>query len=122
MVRTSPFQGDRPGSTPGGNANSILLCKGKVMTKEKLLPCPFCGKEMDVEDCDTLYPNGIGWMLRERHNKEPLLTYGPSNKAPKEQWCWSVHCQFHSGGCGAEISGDSKKEAIAAWNKRKLND
>lgn len=24
-------------------------------------PCPFCGHEVDLEDGNTSYPNGIGW-------------------------------------------------------------
>lgn len=76
-------------------------------------PCPFCGNAVDIDDGDTLYPNGTGW----RDN-----TFGRSyhsfREVPKEQWCWSVHCTTTSGGCGCEMSGDTRQEAINNWNKR----
>ena len=84
------------------------------MTMEDLKSCPFCGKQPDIEDDDTLYPNGIGWM---DHN-EIGRTYRSFRDVPKEQWCYSVHCVKIAGGCGAEISGDSAEEAVQAWNKR----
>jgi hypothetical protein len=37
---------------------------------------------------------------------------------PKEQWCYSIHCVTTSGGCGVEISGDSRQECIDKWNRR----
>ena len=51
-------------------------------------PCPFCGHEIDLEDGDTLYPNGSGW---EDH---PDLGrhYCFYRQVPKEQWCYSMHC------------------------------
>ena len=77
-------------------------------------PCPFCGKEVDLEDEDTLYPNGCGWEDRTLG----FRSYHSFREVPKEQWCWSMHCPVTSGGCGAEISGDSKQECIDRWNTR----
>lgn len=77
-------------------------------------PCPFCGKKVDLNDEDTLYPNGIGWKVRENGWK----SYHSFKEVPKEQWCWSMHCPTTSGGCGVEMSGDTKDEAIEKWNKR----
>ena len=81
-----------------------------------LLPCPFCGKAADIDDDDTLYPNGIGW----KSDGDLGRTYHNYRQVPKEQRCWSMHCPEVAGGCGAEVSGDSKDEAIAKWNKRAI--
>lgn len=79
------------------------------------LPCPFCGKPVDLEDGDTLYPNGTGW---EYHRQNGFRTYRNFRDVPKEQWCYSLHCTESAGGCGAEMSADSREEAIAKWNTR----
>ena len=76
-------------------------------------PCPFCGHTVDLEDVDTLYPNGIGWKDRELGR-----SYHPCKEVPREQWCYSVHCVTTSGGCGCEMRADTKEEAIEKWNKR----
>ena len=81
---------------------------------DKMKPCPFCGKEVDLEDNDTLYPNGTGWEIRPNGKR----SYHSFRDVPKEQWCWSMHCPTTSGGCGVKMSGDSKQEAIDKWNKR----
>lgn len=77
-------------------------------------PCPFCGHEVDLEDGDTLYPNGVGWQTR----RNGMRTYHPRKEVPQEQWCYSMHCPTTAGGCGAEVSGDTKQEAIDKWNRR----
>lgn len=79
------------------------------------LPCPFCGMVPDLENPDTLYPIGIGWKDDEELG---LRTYHDSSEVPPEQWCWTMHCPSPSGGCGAEISGDSEQEALDKWNRR----
>jgi len=28
-----------------------------------MLPCPFCGKNVDLEDPDTLHPDGLYWRV-----------------------------------------------------------
>lgn len=76
--------------------------------------CPFCGMPVDLEDPDVLYPNGTGWKIRG-----DLRSYHHFREVPPEQWCYSMHCTTTSGGCGAEISGDSKEEAVEKWNRRK---
>ena len=75
--------------------------------------CPFCGHTPDMEDPDTCYPNTIGWKVSHgfRH-------YVGFREVPQEQWCYSFHCVTTSGGCGAEISADSKEEAITKWQRR----
>lgn len=80
-------------------------------------PCPFCGKEVDLDDPDTLHPNGFGWK-----DRNGIISYHSFRDVPKEQWCYSLKCVITSGGCGAEISADSKQEAIDKWNTRMLND
>lgn len=82
---------------------------------QEAAPCPFCGKPADLEDPDTLHPTGTGWRDDE---VEGFRTYHSYLKVPKEQWCWGMHCPTPAGGCGAEISGDSKEEVLAKWNRR----
>jgi hypothetical protein len=81
---------------------------------QELKPCPFCGHEVSLEGDDTLYPNGVGWKKR----KGGFTQYVSRMVVPEEQWCYSMHCPTTEGGCGAEISGDSKQQAIDNWNKR----
>lgn len=81
---------------------------------EKMKPCPFCGHRVDLEDEDTLYPNAIGWQEHE----DRFRSYCSYRDVPPEQWCYSMHCVTTSGGCGAEISGDSMQECIDKWNRR----
>lgn len=85
------------------------------MTAGEMKPCPFCGKVVDLDEADTLYPNGIGWS-DDAH--PPLRVYLTFREVPKDQWCWTMHCPTTTGGCGAEISADSRQEAIDAWNRR----
>lgn len=76
-----------------------------------LLPCPFCGRKVDDDLIDTLYPSGI--------YRRPGRGYvSHKERQPGDIPCWSMHCVLHHGGCGAEISGDSEEETIAAWNRR----
>ena len=80
------------------------------------LPCPFCGNKVDLEDYDTLYPSGVFW----REDKElGMRTYhSRKNSLPSDKQCYAMHCPVPSGGCGAQVSGDSEAEAVAAWNRR----
>jgi hypothetical protein len=77
-------------------------------------PCPFCGHAVDLDDPDTLYPNGTGWRI----NRLGYKTYVDFKDVPQEQWCYNIHCVTTSGGCDASISGDSKQECIDKWNRR----
>ncbi len=88
--------------------NSIKEIRDKTMPN-----CPFCGHIPDMGDPDTVYPSGIGWKVSRgfRH-------YVSFREVPPEQWCYSMHCVTTSGGCGAEISADSKEAAIAKWKRR----
>ena len=84
---------------------------------EELKPCPFCGKEPDISDGDSLYPTGIGWK-----DEGEYRSYHKGSEVPKEQWCYAAGCSELSGGCGAEMSGDSRQEAIDKWNARAIPD
>lgn len=72
--------------------------------------CPFCGKEVDLSDPDTLYPDGIGWLFDE---KLGFKTYHNFRDVPKTNWCYQLMC-----GCGAEMHGDTRQEVIDKWNRR----
>jgi len=91
------------------------MTKRTADAKVGALPCPFCGKAVDLGDPDTLYPDGFGW---KDDDELGFRTYHKYNEVPKDQWCWGMNCPTNSGGCGAEIHGDSKQEALDAWNKR----
>ncbi len=93
----------------GGRSDSTAVLEA--------LPCPFCGKAVDFEDDDTLHPSGTGWY----DDGEGLRTYHRYDAVPKEQWCWDMNCPTPAGGCGANVSGDSKAEALAKWNRRASN-
>jgi len=69
-----------------------------------LKPCPFCGSIIDINDSDTLYPNG-----------EYSYNYNSILKIHETQLCHDICCD----GCGAEVHGDSRKETIDKWNTRK---
>lgn len=88
-------------------------------------PCPFCGHPFDPESMDVLYPSGTHWCehadrrihfasRREVENcvkvkRSPVVASGP---------VWGLHCPEHEGGCGASISGLTKEECLARWNRR----
>lgn len=82
---------------------------------KKVKDCPFCGRAADMKDHDTLYPNGI----YIRNDKELGFYYvSHRERKPTDAACYGMHCPGPSGGCGAEIHGDSKAAAVAAWNRR----
>ena len=81
----------------------------------QLLYCPFCGKVPDMEDPDTMYPSGTGWKVRDSGLRE----YVHLSEVPREQWCFKIVCVETSGGCGAEMHGDTKEETIAKWGVRR---
>lgn len=76
--------------------------------------CPFCGKGVDFEDEDTLYPTGAYWREEDgiRHY------FRRSASRPGDGRVWGMHCPTPAGGCGAEIRGDSEEEALEKWNRR----
>lgn len=63
-----------------------------------LLPCPFCGNDLNNQDpCDTIYP------AYYNHNK----------------YTYQIVCQENVGGCSATILGDTKEDCISLWNTRR---
>ena len=80
---------------------------------KELKNCPFCGHIPDMSDGDTLYPTGTGWK-----DEGEYRSYHNFREVPKEQWCYGMNCPVVAGGCGAEIVGDSRQEAIDKWNTR----
>lgn len=79
-----------------------------------ILPCPFCGCSHDAKDPDVVHPNGIGWLDHEEGFRHYLSARG----LLQANWCYVVNCPEIYGGCGAQMSGDSKEEVIAKWNTR----
>lgn len=76
--------------------------------------CPFCGKEIDINDGDMLYPSGSVW--RDDHG---FRTYHPlKDRLKTDNYCYALHCEISAGGCGAEMHGDSKQEVIDKWERR----
>ena len=80
------------------------------MKRNKMLPCPFCGKNIDITDPDTLYPSGVGWKFDEILE---CKSYHHYSEIPKDNWCFQIYCE-----CGCNLYADSKEEVIALWNKR----
>lgn len=89
------------------------------MNHSDIKPCPFCGKEIDINDPDTLYPSGVSWVsIEEESGIEGLIAYVSSKEYPEANRCYQLICQVHQGGCGAEMHGDSVEEVLTKWNKR----
>lgn len=62
------------------------------MRKEKLKPCPFCG--------------------RKKHKVEPMASFGMVNERPIiDLWC--IDCK-----CGVSMIQDNEEKVIKMWNKR----
>lgn len=65
-------------------------------------PCPFCGQEIDPQDDDFCYP--------------------VTRKNDEGKQVWRAGCSESAGGCGADVTGWSGKEAIQKWNTRYVID
>lgn len=78
------------------------------------LSCPFCGRNPDPTDPSTLHPTGTVW----RDEAEFRSYHSHSERQEGDGLCWVFSCLTESGGCGAEVHGDSEEQAIAAWNRR----
>lgn len=86
-----------------------------------LKPCPFCGLQSHQEWDDTMYPSGVGW--REDtgviDDVTPFRHYlGTDQRHRWQGKCYEINCAIQYGGCGANISADSKEEVIEKWNRR----
>ena len=88
---------------------------------QELKPCPFCGKCPDVSDGDTLYPTGMAWKDEDQGEYRSYHTLA-LHEVPSSQWCHGMHCVEVAGGCGAQVAGDSRQEAIDRWNARAIPD
>ena len=86
----------------------------------ELLKCPFCGSMLDQHDSDTLHRSGIVWrdvmvgddLIRQYKFRSPALPWEPQGET------WELHCNVIYGGCSAQLSGDSREEVIAKWQRR----
>lgn len=85
-----------------------------MQVKLEFLPCPFCGKVVDLDNGDTLYPAGMYWRITDgiKHH----IRYKDTQQG--DESCWGMHCPETAGGCGAEIEADSKNDAVNKWNRR----
>ena len=79
-----------------------------------LKPCPFCGKGPDMHDGDTLYPSGVFWRDTE-HGRSYV---GVKERLDTDNVCWLIRCPEVSGGCDAEMHGDSAEDVVSKWNRR----
>lgn len=75
-----------------------------------LLKCPFCGG-IKIE----VMKSGFSWKTSECGEYVHYVGFHEE----KDGDCYKAVCDEASGGCGAEIGGDSEEEAISKWNKRK---
>jgi hypothetical protein len=73
--------------------------------KYDLLPCPFCGFVLDINDSDCIYPA-----------TRPI--YNPVSKA-MEYPLYEVNCYESGGGCGANLLGETVEDCIRLWNTRR---
>ena len=80
-----------------------------------LKPCPFCGKVPDMEDGDTMFPSGTFW---RPHREVGRIYVGPKERLETDNACWLIRCPEVSGGCDAEIEGDSMENVVSKWNRR----
>lgn len=85
---------------------------------EEIKPCPFCGKSVDMDDGDTLYPIGVYWRESEYVPDERHYVGHKEHNPETDHPCYGMHCPESSGGCGAQITGDSLEETIDNWNTR----
>lgn len=82
------------------------------------LPCPFCGKAVDLDDVDVLHRSGIYWRYEEDIG---CRTYHRMrDRLETDNACWELNCPTTSCGCGVNIIGDSVEEVIASWNRRTI--
>jgi len=87
----------------------------------KLKPCPFCGLTSDTDWEDTLHPSGVGWCEDNSGYHDSHVHRFYLSTEHKDEWegvCYEISCSVTYGGCGANISGDSKEEVIERWNRR----
>lgn len=81
------------------------------------MPCPFCGRASNIHDSETLFPTGARW----RETDIGRIYHRQLDGKDSDGWVWGMHCPESYGGCGAEIHGDTKDEALAKWNRRASN-
>jgi hypothetical protein len=73
-------------------------------------PCPFCGKEPDLDDLDTLHPSGIYWTDSEHG----ILYRSHQDRGLHDHECYEINCIP----CSLTLEGDSKEEVIEKWETR----
>lgn len=66
-----------------------------------------------MNDDDTLYPTG-----RWREDDGIVHYLLPGDQREHHGRSYTMHCVDSWFGCGMQVSGNSKEEAIAKWNRR----
>lgn len=73
-------------------------------------PCPWCGKEPDLDNPDTLHPSGTYWT-----DSEHGIEYrSRENRGLHDYQCYEINCIP----CGLTLEADSKDEVIEKWETR----
>lgn len=92
--------------------NLIYTFKTWPITHWKAVPklkCPVCGKSLDLTDEDVLHKSATF----ARHHSSGRVSYvSRMDSRQTDVQCWELHCPEHYGGCGMNITGDSRDELI----------
>ena len=87
-------------------------------------PCPFCGWEVPADDddamLDVLHMSGKWWAYSDKVGG--IVFRNHRSRLPDDNPCWVMNCTENMGGCGAEISGLTRLEAIQKWDRRSHED
>jgi hypothetical protein len=83
----------------------------------ELKPCPFCGWQAGEDLIDVVYPTNlfVHWIDPDDHSQGQHCNHDRHGAVGE---VWHVGCTGCMGGCGAEVTGVGRVEAIANWNRR----